>query len=581
MRNSKYRFKEYTFSQLKDSVALPQFQRSLVWKKEQKEKFIDSALSGNPFGVLLLHDDIVSKKLIIIDGLQRYSTLKSFYDDPFKYRTIKSNEHEDLIKVVQRINSVYDSSSEEFLFEQLDDLIAKTIKNIKFELERDTLFEDKLLNSITDIYPGLKNTQEAHLIYKNISRFWTHYKDEISIAYLNIPAIIFDGETSELPEIFQMLNTGGTKLTKYEVFSSSWSHVLLSNVSSKIAKEVEKKYKKLMEDTDLIIENYVEGEIENSKKVSLYEYAYGVGKIITKNSDKLMGSKTVKYDTTESIGFSALITFLGIHLKDLETLKVYINDKTKSNNLTKFTSIIESCFTDVENILVPYISDFTKYIESQVLSIVYTWFKIHYNVNIHTLEVTEKEHFIQNEELFKKNMPYRFLMDILRNFWAGSGDSKLYEVVTSDLEVNRYLTPINKDSLEVQLLDWNESQLQKPSKTISADTKLVMSFVLKPFFESDFQEPLIPQFVVPKDLVPKTNNILPAGHLGNTYFLEKGLRDFKSVYLFDKKINIQDYYFYPEKHEIAENILDIQYEEYMSFIHERSKKLIKHLLDNI
>ena len=91
----------------------------------------------------------------------------------------------------------------------------------------------------------MKNTQEAHLIYKNISRFWTHYKDEISIAYLNIPAIIFDGETSELPEIFQMLNTGGTKLTKYEVFSSSWSNVLLSNVSSKIAKEVEKKYKKV------------------------------------------------------------------------------------------------------------------------------------------------------------------------------------------------------------------------------------------------------------------------------------------------------------------------------------------------
>ena len=37
-----------------------------------------------------------------------------------------------------------------------------------------------------------------------------------------------------------------------------------------------------MEDTDLIIENYIEGEIENSKIVSLYEYAYGIGKIITK-----------------------------------------------------------------------------------------------------------------------------------------------------------------------------------------------------------------------------------------------------------------------------------------------------------
>lgn len=55
---TKYRFKDYTFGQLKNDIIMPDFQRSLVWSKEQKKEFIQNAIEGNPFGILLLYDDL-------------------------------------------------------------------------------------------------------------------------------------------------------------------------------------------------------------------------------------------------------------------------------------------------------------------------------------------------------------------------------------------------------------------------------------------------------------------------------------------------------------------------------------------
>lgn len=581
MRSSKYRFKEYTFSQLKDTVSIPQFQRSLVWKREQKEKFIDSALEGNPFGVLLLHDDIKSKKLIIIDGLQRFTTLRSFYEDPFQYRSISCEDHEELQKVVEIISTEYSDSSKEHLYNQLDEIILIAVKENKDQLHRNSVFEDSVLKSIEKIYPLLANTQESYQIYRLLVSFWTKFKDEISIEYLNVPSIIFDGDTSELPEIFLKLNTGGTKLTKYEVFSSSWNSILLQNVNLKIAKEVEKKYQALIEKTELSIENYVEGEIETKRAVTLYEYAYAIGKIITKNSDQLMGKTSVKYDNTESIGFSALATFLGLHLKDVKELNKYINEKTKSSNLSRFTSTIESCFTDVEKILSPYIMNFTKYIESQVLSIVYTWFKIHYTIDVNTLEIKDNLETKEYQNKFNKFMPYRFLFDILRNYWAGSGDGKLYEVITSDLDNNRYILPVNNEMMELQLFDWVETQLNKPSKTISSDTKLVMSFILSSYQNSEYSQNFIPTYIVPKDNIPKSNNNVPVGHIGNVYFLLKEYTDYKNSYLFNTKVPIENFYFYPKANEIAKDLKNIEYDEYIRFIEVRAKNLVKELISNM
>jgi hypothetical protein len=56
----------------------PDFQRNQVWKNEQKSKFIESILLNFPLPPIYLNETIDST-YIVIDGLQRSSTLKEFY----------------------------------------------------------------------------------------------------------------------------------------------------------------------------------------------------------------------------------------------------------------------------------------------------------------------------------------------------------------------------------------------------------------------------------------------------------------------------------------------------------------------
>lgn len=71
-------------------ITQPDFQRNLVWKDKSKSKFIESILLNFPIPFIYLNEIIEKKgntaesKYMIIDGLQRTSTLESFYKNQFK-----------------------------------------------------------------------------------------------------------------------------------------------------------------------------------------------------------------------------------------------------------------------------------------------------------------------------------------------------------------------------------------------------------------------------------------------------------------------------------------------------------------
>jgi len=61
----------------------PDFQRNLVWKLEQKSKFIESIILNFPLPPFYVNQT-QEGKYIIVDGLQRTSTLHEFVNDKFK-----------------------------------------------------------------------------------------------------------------------------------------------------------------------------------------------------------------------------------------------------------------------------------------------------------------------------------------------------------------------------------------------------------------------------------------------------------------------------------------------------------------
>lgn len=67
----------------------PDFQRKLVWKDDQKSKFIESALMNLPLPPIYLKKNS-DTNYVVIDGLQRSSALRDFMDGKFKLSDLKS-----------------------------------------------------------------------------------------------------------------------------------------------------------------------------------------------------------------------------------------------------------------------------------------------------------------------------------------------------------------------------------------------------------------------------------------------------------------------------------------------------------
>jgi Protein of unknown function DUF262 len=66
------------------SIFVPIFQRGYVWKFREASRFIESLLLGLPIPGIFLAKEEDTKKLLVIDGLQRLRTLQYFYKGFFE-----------------------------------------------------------------------------------------------------------------------------------------------------------------------------------------------------------------------------------------------------------------------------------------------------------------------------------------------------------------------------------------------------------------------------------------------------------------------------------------------------------------
>lgn len=113
------------FKDLKKYIELPSFQRSVVWSIEKKEEFIDTVLKGFPFGSLLLYKSSPSSYLLV-DGLQRFTTLDDFSKNPFKY----IRNYEDEFKEYFSILLKYMKAKRKLKMSTVDVSIASNVPEI-------------------------------------------------------------------------------------------------------------------------------------------------------------------------------------------------------------------------------------------------------------------------------------------------------------------------------------------------------------------------------------------------------------------------------------------------------------------
>lgn len=90
IKEDKYSVFEYLRKINKDQIILkPDFQRNLVWKHQQKSKFIESILMNMPIPPIYLKKES-GGKFIVVDGLQRTSTLLDFINNEYALEGLTS-----------------------------------------------------------------------------------------------------------------------------------------------------------------------------------------------------------------------------------------------------------------------------------------------------------------------------------------------------------------------------------------------------------------------------------------------------------------------------------------------------------
>ncbi len=440
----------------KNKILIPKFQRTLVWKPNQKKELIDSIKKGFPIGALLLYKTKTEGDTTfytLIDGLQRSTTLKQYSEAPTSELFFDNTNIEDSI-----INDLKNLVGNTVETEDLTECIVKWITSLKgFEESKGFSSFDLSthLNEILDLKKDLVGIKE---VTKKLVPYLEKIKDDSNISSFEIPILIYSGPEENLPIIFERLNSRGTQLSKYQIYAAAWQHYQLFTISNTdIIDKIKKKYESLIEE-GYEIENYDGSKKFYTTEFSKFEYLFGLGKLLADKYTYLFSNNS-KSEQEDSIGFNITNICLGKQFSEMNLLPKYLAEY----KLEEFEKCIFNSIEFINDCLKGQIS--LKMNTSKRISIVHTEMQIVSMIGkaFHSRydnKLKEKNTWEESKMKLKKNIKFHYLYDILKESWKGSGDTRAYSLINSD----RYENEISKKQWENLFEEWLENDLLKKEK---------------------------------------------------------------------------------------------------------------------
>lgn len=479
----KYKVETIYYSDLKNKISSTRFQRSFVWTEKKQKNLIESIKRGLPIGSLMLSEkNDESGRLLVIDGLQRMTTLRNFEENKLNFvdeNEIGSHQILKIISSSKKANSIYENYNQKSKDIILDKIRLTIIDLIKKSGDKKSHY---LSDSITQtLIKEIAIFEDDD--YKSINIEILNALDEINeildVDKIQLPVITFTGNDSEMAEVFQKLNSEGITLSKYDIFSAKWQECHVNCKSDKELLEfVANKYRET-EEIGLEIENFDEEELYETGLINTFEYAYALGKSISENCNYIYKSK--KATQVDSFGFSLLTGIMNISNKDMSELGPKMSDS--NINFPELKDKILYSIKHIENLLKKWNKDLNgnhikAHSELQLASYIITFFKLNYQ--IHNNQIISVKN--QNKNLIKRFDSYlhmHYIYDIIRGFWGGTGDTKLDEIVLNDITESRYLNGVDKHNFEASLFSWFEEQNFRTRDNFNVETKLFINYFTK------------------------------------------------------------------------------------------------------
>ena len=530
-------------------ITIPRFQRSLVWSESQRRMLVDSLYRGYPIGAILGYQ--TGKKsgtrnvIQIVDGLQRTTAINEYLKQPLYYAPVDRVFSESFVeKVVKQVGLEESSDSNSSVYSALE-IWMKEVKIPKMgkAFSHNSLIDTLItrLNVAREVFDSL-----IDLINDELGEVQSRVQAVESVA---IPVVLYSGNVSHIPTIFERINNQGTKLSKYEILASSWvtSQTKISN--PEIRKAISGKYEVLIK-RGFEIDGLPESGNIDIDKFNLYEYLFGLGKVLEDNHGMLFGNGGDPDESTPT-AFVLVTTAHGLRNSKMSDLESVIRKRQGDDaplDLSSLENALLKSREAISNALAPFLSiklhrkadtEFVAHSQNQILSIIAAYLVNAFDVTTWKQKPASE---LARANAIAKYAPSHYLFDMLAKRWRGSGDSRLFEMVWSgddkDLTPSDYYSkPIDAAAIKSALFEWHEDQLTKkqkerPNVTGTAQSVLMFLYsglvpVLADKQDTYELEHLYPVAVLAERINELKDDGWPISALGNLTLLPKEINRIK------------------------------------------------------
>lgn len=515
--HNNYEYVDLSYKNDLNRIKLPKFQRSLVWSKKKKLDLLSTLHKDFPFGVLLVAP---SKKddqgLNLLDGQQRLSTINDYANNRVLYwKNLNRSQYND---VFNKLNDIIVGKGSDALDEELFDKLLDVSTD---------------LADWTDDYDNFhkKTKQGLRKIVRDVRKEISEY---INLDSLKIPVIKFLGDSSDLPEVYENLNKGGTPLTKYEIFNAAWSNDFIKLPEFKEADEilefVKDYYTDILSKGGFEIENFSEDEITNTRKINLAEFGRALGKFVVKRIPSLVSNTDTS--AINELGFGILGIATGVSNKNIANVKENADTiRLGLRHILEQTELISNKLNDAfQGILKQHISH-----SGQVHS-KKPFYATQLSTSFKILSYFASFWDLSSDEMNKplRNIPAYYVYDYLNGNWTAHGDQRLNEYYPGDGQMRNYDNPVEKDAFHSAFLAWIGDN-PGIRKTFSRDVQSLITIHSNlTYLSTPLPEKLGEDFefehIIPKGKVVANNEKVPninLSSLGNGMLLPKSTNNKK------------------------------------------------------
>lgn len=451
-------------------ITIPEFQRGLVWKRSEHSELIDSIDRGFPIGSLLLYEDAaasdssVTEKTYfkLIDGLQRTQALKSY---------------------VRKVNTLFterdlDRASENLIVEQLSGYSGANRPKIRravvawvkgrpgFDDSHDWNSQHLIRTLVEKVLDLAPETAPFNAVFGELAlndafvgrldSFLEATKRKRDITGNKIPVVIYRGDSDNLKEIYELVNSKGRRLTPYDILAAQWLNCRLRIKNPKIRDAIYQKYIEMQNaGYPLDIRDQMKtADLRRERDYNLYQYLFGLGQFLSEEYPYLF-SKT-DADKVNRVSFNLVPACFEIPIEERARLQDEFENKADSIKNGKHVARLEQCILEsisfVDQVLRDILSIGRReksgrppihHTEQQITAMIATAFRAKYVKDT----LAEKDGWENKRKTLVENLPMFYLHDILSNTWGRGGDQTLFRRVGQEYYLNSRPTTHDWDSV--------------------------------------------------------------------------------------------------------------------------------------